>query len=168
MRRVPAGGWAELLDSAFALLPDGMRTRVQHVDFLCGVSPHFAGIVDDNTYPAPFEGYAWADVAHVLFADHQVLIPRDRRRATVYLPAQVLRWRRAPWRLSLVVHELGHVLHEAVGFEHDAVPVTDYARRDRWEAFAEALCAWLRVPQYEEPGVVDAATATLFRELERP
>ena len=61
--------------------------------------------------------------------------PRSARRATIVLPL-------GPGRTATVVHELGHALDEVLGEEWSAKPVSDYARVDRFEAFAEAFTAW--------------------------
>jgi hypothetical protein len=37
------------------------------------------------------------------------------------------------------MHELGHALHERLEFRPVAVPLTDYARTNTYEAFAEAF-----------------------------
>lgn len=51
--------------------------------------------------------------------------------------------------VPVLVHELGHVLDETLGFTTHADPVSWYARGDRQEAFAEAFTAWL-IPGYAD------------------
>ncbi len=41
--------------------------------------------------------------------------------------------------LAVVIHELGHVLDESLGFRQIVNPVTEYAKINRREAFAEAF-----------------------------
>jgi hypothetical protein len=77
--------------------------------------------------------------------------PADRRRTTIVLPT--------PHYPISIVHELGHVLDEALNFDHEATPVTAYAKTDRYEAFAEAFTSWLYWGYGDEP---DPATRYLF------
>lgn len=75
------------------------------------------------------DGRSYSQTAHFLperlASDH---------RATICLPEP------APW--YLIVHELGHVLDERLDYEIAVAPVTDYARRNRREAFAEAFLSY--------------------------
>jgi hypothetical protein len=71
-----------------------------------------------------------------------------------------------PGRTETVVHELGHALDEVLGHEWSAKPVSDYARVDEYEAFAEAFTAWVGLPSYQtERGRlhrIDRETAAFF------
>lgn len=75
-------------------------------------------------------------------------VPRDRRVTTVVLPTN------EAFDPEVIVHELGHVLHEQLRFEPHAAAVTPYAKTDRWEAFAEAFRLWVRWGNW----VIDART----------
>ena len=93
----------------------------------------------------------------MVYECHQLNLPAARRRPTVVLPRNegpVLRW--------IILHELGHALHETLGWEWTAKPVNEYAKTDRHEAFACALTAWFD-PE-EEPLLYenDPATAAYF------
>ena len=60
-----------------------------------------------------------------------------------------------------VIHELGHVLDEVLDFSHVALPITEYAKVNEAEAFAEALVGWL----FEDSGEPDEETRCLFESL---
>jgi hypothetical protein len=101
--------------------------------------PVFAGlhefeVADDGVPTGPLPStYRSAARAHR---------PRSARRATIVLPF-------GPHRTATVVHELGHALDEVLGYEWLAKPVSDYARVDPFEAFAEAFTAWVGLPSYQ-------------------
>jgi hypothetical protein len=137
MNRLRDQRYAEAIDAALDRIPERIRHRVERVDFLCGVDPIFAGLhkYDDASFVRSYRR-----TPHVAYDFHQVG-PSGNRRTTVVLPGAV--------RVRTVVHELGHVLHESVDFDHHADPVTEYAKTSDWEAFAEAFTAWIL------PGCVD-------------
>jgi hypothetical protein len=119
MDRVRLGGYGEVIEAAYAL-------------FLCGTDPVFAGL---HGYINGADGRPYAETPHVAHDFHQTGLSRARRHTTVVLP-------KVP-AIATVVHELGHVLDEALNFEHVAEPVSSYARNSRHEAFAEAFAAWV-------------------------
>jgi hypothetical protein len=41
------------------------------------------------------------------------------------------------------------MLDDALGYEWTAKPVSNYARRDLYETFAEAFTAWVGLPSYQ-------------------
>lgn len=133
--------------------------RIKRADFLCGVDPNFVGV---SEYMVTVDSRNYADTAHVLYPMHQSRLPRSRRMTTVCLPLEVESW--------AVVHELGHVLHEALEFEPAPWPVDDYAGKNSHEAFARAFDAWImpylwpaeRARLEEDPEIV-----MLFRNLQR-
>ncbi len=97
-------------------------------------------------------------MAHCCYASH-LRLPRDRRTTTIVIPVLD--------DPSMVVHELGHALDEVTGFAHVAAPVTDYARTNRMEAFAEAFVAWTHFYGDQDVAAQDGATRALFCELAR-
>ncbi len=108
------------------------------------------------------DGRNYADTAHVLYPTHQPRLPRSRRVTTVCLPLEVESW--------AVVHELGHVLHEALEFEPAPRPVDDYAATNSHEAFARAFDAWIMPhlwPAERARLEEDSETMMLFRHLQR-
>lgn len=132
MNRLMSYRYCRPIERALEIVPPAIRARLAGVHFLTGTDPIAAGL---HGYRETRDGRSYLDVAHVVYPFHQGHLPADRRRTTVVLPYP------DPHPAS-VVHELGHALHEALGFEHDADPVTEYARTNRFEAFAEAFTTW--------------------------
>lgn len=153
--RVPTQRFASIIGAAWDAVPPGIRDRLSHVRFACGVDPVFAGL---HTYETIADGRSYSATAHCCYPGN-LLGPRDRRVTTIILPVEL-----HPW---LVVHELGHALHHVISFEHGARPVTNYAMTNSLEAFAEAFVAWRY--HYGDQGVAssDQATRTLFADLAR-
>ena len=149
---------AEPISVALSLLPSRMRERVAHAEWFAGADPIFAGL---TAHKLTKDGRSYRDTAHVCYPFHLEHRPRAERVSTVVLPKPV-----PPW---VVVHELGHVLHESLDFAtHDPAPVSTYARTDRWEAFAEAFTAWICPEIYPWAGEIlarDELTLALFEEL---
>jgi len=154
MKRLTDYAYNDAIAVAVASMPSRIAARVSHVDFFCGASPVFAGL---HNYVDTDDGRPYSLTAHAVWIMHQWLLPRTLRVPTVVLPALV-----AP---KTVVHELGHILHEALAFEPVAAPVTEYAKTNLWEAFAEAFTAWLGWYGADVRGAVDEKTAALFEEL---
>jgi len=44
---------------------------------------------------------------------------------------------------AVIIHELGHALHDQLDHQPEVQPVTQYARTNSHEAFAEAFTAWV-------------------------
>lgn len=154
MTRIPDQRYAEAIASALRTIPTRICQRLAHVQFLCGVDPAFAGL---HRYGTTTDGRSYGSTAHVAYPVH-IQRPAVERVTTVVLPELV-----AP--LS-IVHELGHALDESIGFDHHTVkPITDYARTDRWEAFAEAFTGWLYRYGDEDILFRDQQTIDLFERL---
>ena len=156
--RIHDASWNPAISEAFKLIGPSLSARLAHVQWVVGVDPLFAGV---HHYSTTTDGRAYGDTAHVAYALH-IPGPADRRATSVILPKRAS----GSWGdVAVVVHELGHALHEAVGFDHDALPVSRYARTNRWEAFAEAFTSWVWGPGYaDRPSPQSVA---FFRNLER-
>lgn len=156
MERLRDYRYAAVITAALDRIPEAIRPLVAHAHYLTGVDPLYVGLHD---YQQTFDGRSYRDTAHVAYVCNQGRLPLDRRHTTVVLPQ--------PVEPRTIVHELGHVLDEVLGFEHIAKPVTAYAENDRYEAFAEAFSAWL-CPEYQQWSEVmdalraDRATLALF------
>ena len=138
MRRYGSPVFHNAIVGALQTLPNGIRERVEHVDFLCGVDPVWAGLTSSETSD---DGRSLHDIAYCDYLYTQKHLPADRRRTTIVLPTE----RAADiWTIR---HELGHVLHEMLGWFGPVRPITEYAKTSSYEAFAEAFCAW-REPGY--------------------
>lgn len=144
--RIHGTGWREAIDVAHSVIGRRIMSRLGHVQYVCGVDPLFAGL---HAYDVSYR-----DTAHCCYP-HHLDGPADRRVTTVVMPNRV-----GPWTAHIIVHELGHALDQTIGFGHTATPVTEYAKTNRQEAFAEAFTSW-RWPGngYERP---DDATLALF------
>lgn len=142
MERITGYGYSELIGKAFEILPQGIADKLRYVHFLTGVDPIYAGLlIGDNTGDGRSSRNTWC----VCYPD-EIRLAKHRRQTTIVLPTLNLDY---PFELNpyLVVHELGHVLDEILGFEHIIPPVTKYAEVNRYEAFAEAFTLWL-CPEY--------------------
>ena len=153
--RIHGDHWREHITIAYSAIPDGILHRLQHVQFVLGVDPLFAGL---HSYPSNGDA-PLSDTAHCAFPFH-LNGPADRRVTPAIMPRQY----RSQWATAhTLVHELGHALHETIGFDHDAVPVTKCATTNRVEAFAESFTAWCWPGNgYKRPNPRDAA---LFSQL---
>lgn len=135
--------------------------RFLDCDFFTGTDPLFAGL---HHYEAGADLRSYRETAHVAWVHHQKKRrPSSERRTTVVLPT---RTDAHPW---VIVHELGHVLHESLGFRWVADPTTEYSRRDVYEGFAEAFSGWI-LPGYFRAYNCDPAydpeTTDLFDRLQ--
>lgn len=152
--RVHGRGWREAIGIALDAIGPTMRDRLGHVRFVAGVDPVFAGV---HAFATTKDGRSYRDTAACCYPFH-LLGPADRRVTTIVLPGKA---RQRPSDAFVIVHELGHALDELTGFEHVAKPVTEYAKTDRYEAFAEAFTSWIwPTKSYARP---DAASVALFR-----
>jgi predicted Zn-dependent protease len=137
-------------------LPGGIRDRLENTDFFVG-DPIYAGL---HGSIESFDGRSYRSTGHFLGIVHQDRLPTSRRRPTVVLPTfEDLNY----WTVR---HELGHALHEALLYDWDADPITEYAKNDRYEAFAEAFCAY-DWPAYADRSLTefDPATHAYFEKL---
>lgn len=82
---------------------------------------------------------SYREIAHCVYPFHQEIVPKNRRHTTVVLTGDE--------EPEVVVHELGHVLDESLGFSIDSRPVSWYAGTNRAESFAEAFTSWC-IPGY--------------------
>lgn len=158
LTRIHGDGYREAI--AIALRQCGpTAARLGHVQFVCGVDPVFAGL---HRYETTVDGRSYRSTSHCAYR-HHIIGPADRRATTIIVPDSAYRHRR-PWAFAHeLVHELGHALHETIGYDHRAEPVTEYAKRNSYEAFAEAFTSWRwPTPDYARP---DERTLDLFRRL---
>jgi hypothetical protein len=155
VERIRGHDAGELLSMALNWLPESVAGRLGFVHFFVG-DPVFAGL---HRFEVAADGGSFRTVSQYVPARLQSHRPRSARRATIVLP-------NGPGRTETVVHELGHALDEVLGEEWSAKPVSDYARVDPFEAFAEAFTAWVGLPSYQTQRGrlyrVDRETAAFF------
>lgn len=149
MQRLVSADYRESIARAIDLVPPGIMDRLRHVEFLTGTDPVWAGL---HGYASALDGRGYAASAHCAYRFHTA-----DRSTTIVLPVL-----EPP---HVVVHELGHALHEVIGFAHVAVPVTWYAKTNDWEAFAESFVASLYWYGDQAAFHADEATRALFAEL---
>jgi hypothetical protein len=137
---------------ALALIPSAMSTLTA-CEFVIGVDPNFAGI---HSHTSNHTEFAYKDLAHCVYPHNQPHRPASDRGTKVVLPSNAAYHWGTWYGVETVVHELGHVLHERIGFDHIADPVSEYAETDQYEAFAEAFAAWV----WHNP--IDPRTLALF------
>jgi hypothetical protein len=141
MNRSPSRRQHPAIRHAASLLPSNLSGLARRPDYLLEVSPLFVNL---HHHEMSVHGIGYDQLAHVAELMHQEHLPRDKRRPTVVLPIP-----EEPW---VIVHELGHVLHEWM-FTHPTSPapgmwipyidVTGYAGTDPYERFAEAFRTWV-------------------------
>lgn len=157
LSRLHGSGRGEAITVAQDIIGPAIMARLEHVQFVCGVDPVFAGI---HGYEVTEDGRSYRDTACCVYPIHMTR-HADARVTTIVVP----HLDRSTWGpIHTIVHEYGHALHEAIDFEHDATPVSEYAKLNRWEAFAEAFTAWCwpGIPGYHRRDDRDAA---LFRTI---
>lgn len=130
MKRVRQHRYVEPLAPTLELLPARIAQLVR-CDVFAGADPVAAGV---HRWVDASYGRSYRSVCHVAYEYHQEHLPRDQRAVTLVLPEVPT--------IATVMHELGHVLHAALGWEPDPLPVTWYAEGNGHEAFAEAFAAW--------------------------
>ncbi len=150
MERLTSQRFVPAVVAARALVPPGVARRL-HYHIFTG-DPLWAGLHD---YEDTDAGNSYRRVPHAVYPCHQWGLPRARRVPTIVLPR--------PMRPEQVVHEIGHILDEVLGFQHVAEPVSRYAKTNSAEAFAEAFTAWLVLGFANVR--VDGATLRLFSDL---
>jgi hypothetical protein len=144
-------GYSAVIEAAYNRIPEPLH-RLIRPHFLTGTDPVFAGL---HSYRYTNDGRSYEDTAHAVYDYHQEHLSRAERRVTVVLPV-------VP-SVATVVHEMGHVLHQRIGFDFVTKPVTRYAQNNHHEAFAEAFSAW-RLPEWYPLRPEDKALA-LFEAL---
>lgn len=140
MNRIGDARYGETIGKALSLYPTPLRERLAGTHFLTDTDPVFAGL---HCYGDTTDGRSYKETAHAVYPFHQEHRPRCHRTPTVVLPVRP--------SLCTVVHELAHVLDWHLGFDHVAKPVTEYAKTNRSEAFAEAVTSWIFYGYGEEP-----------------
>jgi len=166
MIRIVSSKYAELILASFDRLPPGMARRLENTHFFTGTSPIYAGLFD---YEKTTDGRSYHTEWCVAYSHHLKKLSRKYRETTIIMPEHSPGGYPMALLPMILIHELGHVLDEILGFCHIALPVTKYAGVNREEAFAEAFTSWLNPGYgqfYKQSHSVDEKTLGLFRELE--
>jgi hypothetical protein len=118
----------ESIQYAHSIIPASILERL-NFDYLVGYDPVYAGLFDNEICE---DGRSYRNTACVAYPFHQLI---HNGKTTIVLPGYLPYYH--------IVHEIGHVLDEYLNFEHKTIPVTEYAKTNRQESFAEAFTAWL-------------------------
>ena len=151
MERLTDYKYSAAWESGLAHIPKPILPMLRHVDLLAGADPLFVGL---HLFKDIKDGRSYRNTAHTVYPHHQTNLVKTNRRTTVVLPTLETA---KPW---VVIHELGHVLDERLGLAEVFLPVNEYAKTNRAEAFACAFFDWCWWGNVHEP----KATA-LFEEL---
>lgn len=130
MGKVLTYEWNEAINAAMQFIPAPYREMCVAY-WVIGVSPIRAGV---HAYRDTDDGRSFENTAHVAYP-HHLSRKRPDSLPVVIVPERPISTLRD---VATVVHELGHVAHWALGFGPELGPVSDYAKTNRWEAFAEA------------------------------
>ncbi len=128
MRRLTDYSYCAVIEAGLRTMPAWIRPLFRDVHYFCGADPVFAGITRE--FVDEPERRSYRNTAHAKYARWSPDgVP------TVVLPANELP--------CVIVHELGHILDEMLGFRFDPVyAVIDYAKRNRAERFACWFHEW--------------------------
>jgi hypothetical protein len=137
VERIRGHDAGELLSMALDWLPASVATRLGFVHFFIG-DPVFAGlhefeVADDGVPTGPLP----RRVGVLPEPPTEVGAARDHRVAV---------WARSNGNGC---PRAGACPRRSLEHEWSAKPVSDYARADRFEAFAEAFTAWVGLPSYQ-------------------
>lgn len=156
MNRITSYGLNPAICKALDTIPQGIISRL-HFDWLIGCDPVYIGLHNDTDIG---DGRSYRNTGHVAYRHNQI----NRGKTTIVIPDPD-----GFWPPYLIVHEIAHVLDEYLGWEHKAIPVTEYGKTNNLEAFAEAFTAWLfygyatiKLPTQSE---IDPVTEALFESL---
>lgn len=158
MKRLTTWRMNEDIEVGIDLIPPRIWSMVEYTDLFVGCDPVFAGL---HFYVDTDDGRSYRETAHIIYPYHQGHLSAARRNTTIVLPTDR---HRLFWG---IVHEFGHALDERLGFEHAAIPIDDYAKTNRAEAFATAFEAYCSpgYPDWHRLYSSDPVTVALFDRL---
>lgn len=151
MERNVSTGYSELISWVYELLPSRIAEKLKYTHFLTGTDPVYVGL---HSYIDDGDGFSYRTCCHVAYDYHQEGLSKALRRTTIVLP-----YLTTP---CVLVHELGHVLDEILGFRFTFRPVTEYAKANRYESFAESFVSWLYWDYGEE---IDKEAEYIFSQI---
>ena len=126
MIRVPTFTNTELVKRTLDTLPKGIREKLGQVDFWFAIDPLFGGL---HGFDDTGDGRSYRNTSHCNYEHHV----RDRRTTVALLDGDEN-------DELVILHELGHVLDERLGWDHpDIAPMNAYAATNSHEAFAVAF-----------------------------
>lgn len=170
MQRLRDWHYAEAIQAAFDFIPSSIVRRIEYVHFLCGVDPVYVGLEADGITE---DKRSYRSTEHWCPIDCQIL-PKHLRHGTIVLqnldPFEIL--------VCTIVHELGHVLDEAIPNRNISIPdslfdealkeIRDFVADDWEETFAiafQAYCLPISV-ELSFNVILDKETTQLFDAIE--
>lgn len=124
----------ELVADTIKGLPVAFRQLLEGVDFLCDYDPIFVGFDRGGKSP---DGRDSRKQSYVLYSNSCIRVePKSRRKTTIVLNRN--RFTRGQMGL-IILHELGHAIHERLGFPAPFVALDWYAKTTPYEAFATSF-----------------------------
>jgi len=160
MERIANQQYAELIAYAISAIPIKIMELIKPVHFLAGIDPFYVGLEIGDEIAE--DGRLYKETMHYVPIECQLHLPKYLRYPTIVMPLPD----EAP---GDIVHELGHALDDKTmwyTYQTSIIPVTEYAKTDHYEAFAEAFGAWLFY-DYGNDREVDEETLALFERLAR-
>lgn len=127
MERLTSYEYSNAISFAFGLLPIRIANMFRGVHFFTGTDPVYAGL---HKYEDTDDGRSYRNIAHACYPHHII-----DESLTIILPTL------EDAKPYIVIHELGHILDYLMHFSHNALPINDYAKTNRREAFAESFAA---------------------------
>jgi hypothetical protein len=97
---------AEVMQVHFTWIPQRIRSWLSRVPLVTGYDPGWLGL---HYSRETGDGRWYGETAHVVYPEHQLHLPRDRRETTIVLPGSWV------YSTGVVLHELGHVLDYRLG-----------------------------------------------------
>jgi hypothetical protein len=160
MERIVNQQYAELIAYAISAVPDKIMDIIKPVHFFTGTNPIFAGL--ETGAETTEDGKPFREIMdmHYIPIESQLHLPKYLRYPTIVMPNPLE-------KPGDIVHELGHVLDDRTMwylYQTDILPVSEYAKTDKYEAFAEAFGAWLFY-DYGNDRQIDPETLALFERL---
>lgn len=114
-------------------LSSGFNALLDGVDFIGDHSSIFLGL---NHVEKTQDNRKYCDTSHVIYRHFENSEPRSRKKTTIVLCEDDSEW----WYKRLVIlHEIGHAIHERVDFITGLTPLDSYAERNTHETFATAF-----------------------------
>lgn len=166
MERLTDIKYSTLIGAGMDLLPAGLLARLRYTHFFAGTDPIYAGVF--SSWAEEFtEDYSPRSYRNVWCCAYAHQMAGVHPQTTVIVPGIDLDY--PEWiNPAMIVHELGHVLHEQLQFGHEATAVTEYGKTSHAEAFAEAFTVWncpAYAGYYKQLAPIDEATRNLFERL---
>jgi hypothetical protein len=157
MERITDFHYAEAIRYSLNLLPCWLKKRLQSVQFFTGTDPLFAGL---HNYKDTKDSRSYRNTAHVCYPWNAI---NPKEQTTIVLPTP------ADAKPYVIIHEIGHCVDEVLGFQYDALPINDYAKSNRYEAFAESFAAqyFFLGKKADDIFLNDKNIQVLFRRLQR-